>query len=343
MKVLPPSSRTQREFKSISLLFILAGMLLGFGLGWKISQGGNHEKQDGIEASASIHPASAMILRKHDNPYVGPEILSEFSTESSELAPLKGTLTETIRQFVQKGLITQASVYLKRLNDGSWMTINGDETYLPGSLMKVAIMIYYLRQEELHPGMLGREFECSRPRGEFPVQDFEGDKMVSGKNYKVSDLLRFMIMESDNLATNVLARHLDAQQFRQLFTDLGMPPDNINDINYVISSREYSKFLRVLYDASYLNEKSSEYALKLLAESSFREGMVKKLPPDLLVARKFGERGRDAVMDFSESGLVYKHNDPYVLTIMTRGSNSHDQAEVISELSGEVYRMLESN
>jgi beta-lactamase class A len=267
-------------------------------------------------------------------------ILADITSESTEYLSLKGRLLQTISDFERKGTITGASLYLKRLSDGSWMNINGNETYLPGSLIKVAIMLYYLKQEELHPGTLEQEFYCKKPVREFPRQEFDEPTIEPGRNYRVSELIRSMIVSSDNLATNILSQHLDGSAFHKMFTDLGIPPDDINDLEYVISPKEYSKFLRVLYNASYVSEKLSEYGLTLMTQSKFREGMAKQLPAGLVIARKFGERGVNNNMDFSEAGIVYDHNDPYILTIMTRGSNMKEQAEVISQLSIEVYRSL---
>jgi hypothetical protein len=138
----------------------------------------------------------------------------------------------------------------------------------------------------------------------------------------------------------LLSRQIKPDKFRKLFNDLEIPPDEINDVSYVISPREYSKFFRVLYNASYLNPELSEYALNLLSEYRFKDGIAKKLPAGIIVAGKFGERGFNEVMDFSESAIVYKGNNPYSLTIMTKGISVDQQTELVSELSQEVYQGL---
>jgi hypothetical protein len=45
----------------------------------------------------------------------------------------------------------------------NWMGIGSDEQYLPGNLMKVPILIYYLKQEQEHPGTLRKEFLYESP------------------------------------------------------------------------------------------------------------------------------------------------------------------------------------
>jgi hypothetical protein len=137
-----------------------------------------------------------------------------------------------------------------------------------------------------------------------------------------------------------LSKNLESDPFRKIFTDLEIPPDEINDVNYQINTKEYSKFLMVLYNATYLHRNASEEALELLAKSKFNGGISRLLPSGTIVAHKFGECGRDDDMTFSESAIIYLKNNPYLLTIMTKGSLLQDQTDLVSELSGEVFRFM---
>ena len=283
------------------------------------------------------------LIRKNDVGLTRPLMLADYETEALKFAPLKIQLTHTIDQWNKRGVVQTASVYLRELNQGNWMSINGNEQYLPGSLMKVAIMLNFLKQEEITPGLLNKELVCEKTVKSFPKQAYEGDSIITGKRYKISELLHYMIAESDNYATHVLSQHIDLKMFHTLFIDMEIPPDEINDVNYKINVREFSKLLRVLYNATYVNETLSEFGLHLLAGSKFMDGLAKKLPSDIVIAHKFGERGINNVSDFSESGIIYYKNDPYLLTIMTKGTDSREQAGLISELSNEVFLSMQQN
>jgi beta-lactamase class A len=256
---------------------------------------------------------------------------------------MKGEIRGVIKNFIEKGSIYSAAVYIRNLNDASWMSINGDQEYLPGSLMKVPIMIYYLKLEEEHPGYLNKEFHYVKPKESFPVQAYRGDSIESGRNYKISELLRYMIEESDNNATFLLSKNIQAEPFHKIFTDLDIPPDELNDIKYVISTRDYAKFFRVLFNSTYLDEKLSQYALDLLAHCKFTDGIARKLPQGTIIARKFGERGIDNTMDFSESGIIYKERNPYLLVVMTKGTNHKAQTDLISEISDRVFHKMKDS
>lgn len=56
------------------------------------------------------------------------------------------------------------------------------------------------------------------------------------------------------------------------------------------------------------------------------------------VAHKFGEHSVDQSSEFSESGIVYRNKEPYLITIMTRGNSIKDQTQMISDLSSMVYK-----
>ncbi|MEI6885514.1 MAG: serine hydrolase [Bacteroidota bacterium] len=285
------------------------------------------------------NPSPVSYIRERQDPsqLSHPLLLADDNSESPRFSSLRYELQKLIRDYETDGSITSVSVYMTTLNDMSGMGIGPDDAYLPGSLMKVPILIYYLKQEQDHPGTLKKEFVYERPRTGFPQQNYPGDSIVSGRKYKVSELLHYMIAESDNNATYVLSTHIDGDEYRKIYTDLDIPPYEVSNTLYSISPRQYSKFFKVLYNASYLNESLSEYALNILSECNFRDGLVKELPKGIITAHKFGERAIDYDVNFSESAIVYYNSNPYLLTIMTRGRDVKHQTVLVSELSKAIY------
>ncbi len=291
-------------------------------------------------------PCSLAIIRLEDahDKYTRPLLLAESELESEAFSSLKSDIAAFIEQSQNKGMITSAAVYVKDMNSGFWTSMYGNNEYLPGSLMKLPILMYYLKQEEIRPGTLKKEFVYQKPDLTFPNQKYKGDSIIPGQKYTVEKLLEYMTDESDNNATYLLSSHMDKDQYRQFFRDIDIPfCDEPSDAVYSISPRQYSKFLRLLFNATYVNEVLSEYGLRLLTESSFREGIVKELPEGTVVAHKFGERGINESMDFSESGIVYAHNSPYILTIMTRGKHIETQTAFVSGMSAMIYKRMRGN
>jgi hypothetical protein len=285
-------------------------------------------------------PSSFILIRENGNELINRLYFADSETQSSKYDALRVDLSRKILEYTGKGTVHAASVYCRDLTDGSWMGIDGDRPYLPGSLMKVPIMIYFLMMDQEHKLNLNNELLYEKPKQAFPSQVYKGDSILSGRKYKISELLKYMIVESDNNATHLLSKHLESDPFRKIFTDLQVHPDEINDVNYQINVKEYSRFFMVLYNATYLHRNPSENALELLSKCKFNNGITKLLPPGTIVARKFGECGRNDDMMFGEGGIIYLKNKPYLLTIFTQGSLIQDQTDLVSELSADVYGFM---
>lgn len=154
-----------------------------------------------------------------------------------------------------------------------------------------------------------------------------------------------MAAYSDNNATKLLNENAKINDFIKTFTDLNMPEPNVSERNYDISAKNISEFFIVFYYATYISKVNSEYAMELLTECDFKEGMLKELPATVKVAHKFGEWGdnRMNLHELHETGIVYFQNKPYLLTVATKGNNSKDLSTVISKISKLVYDELSSS
>jgi hypothetical protein len=87
---------------------------------------------------------------------------------------------------------------------------------------------------------------------------------------------------------------------------------------------------------------NSEHALELMTRSDFKSGLVAGLPSGVEVAHKFGEAGDQNEKQLHETGLVYAEGNPYLITVMTRGSNADSLASAIASISKLVYEQMEA-
>ena len=113
--------------------------------------------------------------------------------------------------------------------------------------------------------------------------------------------------------------------------------------NNVLTVQEYSRFFRVLFNASYLNSQLSEKALGYLAETDFKDGLLLAVPSLVQVAHKFGEYsdGEEYSKQLHECGIVYYPDHPYLLCIMTKGSSFEDTDKTISDISKTVFQEID--
>jgi beta-lactamase class A len=273
--------------------------------------------------------------------YVKPLMTASQACESERFIPLKEDLTALLEKFKNDGLITSGSVYLREFKYGQWFSLNEQEKFNPGSLLKVPVLIAYLRMEEINPGTLEHKYSFDRPfENVIKTPLFLSKGVQLGHTYSVRELLHYLIAFSDNNANYILFEHMDPVIFKKVFTDLGLAAPDLSAANYPISARDYSIFIEALFDAGYLSMKNSEYAMSLLAECDFKLGFVKGIPGSTKIAHKFGESGTNDAPELHESAVVYLNNDPYVLTLMTRGKDRTKMTEVLSAVSSCVFNHM---
>lgn len=109
-----------------------------------------------------------------------------------------------------------------------------------------------------------------------------------------------------------------------------------------MSPKSYAFFYRVLYGSTYLTRAMSEKALELLTTPDFTDGLVAGVPAHTTVAQKFGEHSFEGVPDteskqLHDCGIVYHPEHPYLLCVMTKGSDFQRLSKVIKEVSETVY------
>ena len=283
------------------------------------------------------------VMRLNGYKYIHPLLWVEPECEADKYAKIKADIAQYIKEEQDKDSLISASVYLRDFKMGDWMAINGNERYDPGSLLKVAVLITYLKMTESDPDLLDKEWEYKGLKGvNLPVEHYRSDTIVAGRRYKVRELLRYMITYSDNYATIFLENNINVATFSKVFTDMGMTKPDFTDPHYKLTVKEYSTLFKALYNAAYLDIPSSEYATSLLTESKFYEGLVKELPSTVTAAHKFGESGDQFSSQLHESGIIYIENSPYLLSVMTHGINWDKQAKVISHISRMVFDKMAS-
>jgi beta-lactamase class A len=335
MRNLPPRTIPTKIF--IATLIVLMTILTF--LIFRSARQGVAAMQEAVVPGSLTDIAVTRIL-SNDYEMIRPVIFEETSGQSPSFDKLKHHLETLLNEKMNAGVVLSADVFVRKLNDGRWMKFGSGNPYPAGSLMKVPIMMAWLKMAEKNPGMLGSRLFFETPPGEIPTQTWAGRSIVAGKDYRISELLEYLIVESDNNAAWLLTRKMDFSVFSKLFTDLGLREPGLSESGYSLSAQEYSRFMVVLYNSTYLSPAMSQYALRLLTRSTFARGITRNLPKGIMVAHKFGEQGQWPESDLSESAIVYGKEQPYLLTVMTHGPNLDALASLISEISDEVFHSL---
>lgn len=286
-------------------------------------------------------------VRQSGYTFINPLLECETNTfgNNQKYIPFEKDLISKINSLKSKNPNIELSVYFRNLRNGPWFGVDEDADFSPASLMKLPILLMYMKWAEYDPDIL---WQVLVPTVEsVTVQNYTPENPIQiGTGYTVADLLYHLIVYSDNVASNALISNLSVELQDRVFTDLSIPLPQ--DIDYTLSVKEYASFFRMLYNASYLTRDYSEKSLALLSQSTFTGGLKWKLPKDLMIAHKFGEReapGKDGkvVNQLHDCGIVYYTPYPYLVCIMSRGdAEMPELSEMIQDTSKIIYDEVSS-
>jgi beta-lactamase class A len=263
--------------------------------------------------------------------------------QSDELDRFERKIEAHAKEAARLPGVEAVSVYFRELNDGDWFVVGEREMYTPASLRKVPMMIAALREVEEAPELLGRTLPFRLQRDYNLEQTFKPSQtMVPGKEYVIGDLIRRMIIYSDNNAFMLLGGAVAPAEINRVYALLDLPGGPEGSPGEFKSILTYASFFRILYNASYLGADLSEMALGLLEQTEFRNGLVEGVPATVPVAHKFGEYRDDTIgkVQLHDCGIVYVPQHPYLLCVMTRGSSFEYLDDAIASTSRMVYEQV---
>jgi beta-lactamase class A len=323
----------QIEKKCITFMaFIAVGILIGIYWGEKTYTDNFHKQSFEIRENGNYTYINPLLQCNIGEQYISKNAINPFKSKISEIIESQKLLKN----------ISFASVYFRDLNNGSWFGINEDEKFRPASLLKVLVMIYFLKCEHDNPGILDRKVVYEGENLGL-IQSIKPLNQVEiGKEYSVWELITYMIKYSDNLSTAKLSNMMDGDKFVHLFDLFDIRrPESVSAQDF-ISVKEYSSFFRILFNASYVDAALSEKALSLLNEVEFSEGLRKSIKPDIKISHKFGEfEFEDGSKQLHDCGIVYYPKRPYLICIMTRGSDLTKMSTSIQTISKSVYEEVD--
>lgn len=267
------------------------------------------------------------------NPLLDYEVSQNLYT--GELKSFRTVVQNEINKDKDQNLATDVSVYFRDMQDGPWFGINEGLNFSPASLLKVVVLITYLKEAEQDPGILSKKLTYNPGNDANDASFFKPAKAIeANKSYTVDTLLSYMIEYSDNNALDTLVTPDFPNRYIKTFKDFGIeyavddqPQENI------MSARAYTTFFRALYNSSYLDRAMSEKALELLSHTELPGGIKAGIPKNITFAGKFGERTIGDVKQLHDCGIVYYPRNPYLLCVMTRGDDFNNLEKVIKNIS----------
>jgi beta-lactamase class A len=275
--------------------------------------------------------------------YTRPLLLVDQKSPSQTFSDIKDKLSDLIEDRIEKGDAEDVSVYFRSLNDGRWFAINEDHLFNPASMLKMSIMICFLKKVEKNPELLkekiyvkGVNFSLRDPRN-------AGHYLEPHQYYRYEDLLIKMICGFDNESANLLIEKITKAEFGHFYAELGIHNDHMDELDYQLNVTDFSKFLRILFNSTYLSPEYSEYALKLLSNTYYNNGINRYFNNQLTVAHKFGERILPEHCQVHDSGILYIKNTPVLLTVMSKGKHQANLEQLLADIGKLVKEDVEAH
>ncbi|MBI5126760.1 MAG: serine hydrolase [Candidatus Taylorbacteria bacterium] len=319
--------------KSLRIIFSILFLCLLFSAGWLTGTWYDNYVVHTLTQDTPVRENSP------DFKYINPLL---FVDNSREDFPEYSSLEEEIENYTKKAIAVgdakKISVYFRDLNSSHWGGVNKDELYAPSSMLKVAVLLSYLKLSEKNPDTLSKNILYQRKD---TYGEYYTPKYLTNGNHSTLELLQNMIIESDNSAMSALvALHQD--EIIKLYQDLQLP-DLLESADDFMSVEDYSYIFRALYNSTYLKRNFSEQALKLLTYTKFDKGIVAGVSASTTIAHKFGEHtltdttGKIIERQLHDCGIIYYPQKPYLLCVMTKGEDFKNLETVIAKISEMVF------
>ena len=244
-----------------------------------------------------------------------------------DVTPLRNDLLS----FVNNKDIT---IYFEFLNTGANISINDSASFWPASLMKVPVAMAVMKKVEDGTWTLDNELVL---QNEDKNNQFGNLYMQpTGSRFTIQYLLEQMLVESDNTARSIFLRNLDPQDIQRVLSHLGL--EDIFNSNQQVRAKKYSVFWRSLYSATYLTAEDSEKLIEIMDMPHSEQYLRQGIPAPVDFSHKIGISNGI----YSDSGIVYVLNRPYLLTVMMRAANEDDAAATMKTISTKVYSYVSS-
>jgi beta-lactamase class A len=255
-----------------------------------------------------------------------------FTPQEDFIVNIQPLREEVMRIVGAKG--EKISLYFEVLNTGANISINPAIGIFPASLAKLPLAMVVAKKVE------SGKWDWDN---QLVLLDQDRDRS-SGELYKrqvgtaltIEELLKELLVNSDNTAYAILLRNMESDDLGSIVSAVGL--DELFMEGGKISAKEYSRLFRSLYTSSYLKRENSQKILDCLTATPFDEYLRSGLPEEVVFAHKIGEN--HYYNSYSDSGIVYLKNRPYMLSVMVETVDSPDEKQRVVNFMNEVSKTI---
>lgn len=250
-------------------------------------------------------------------------------------APIDSELEEAIseRKIDYSNLMTElearaakfpgeAAIFIKDLKTGQTLGINSSKLFPSASLVKLPIMAALYKAQAEEKVNLDSTLPILRKH---KIRDASRLYFVrSGTKFSIRELIKRMVTESDNTATNVLVDSLGFGYLNQKFVEFGLKSTDLRrgvmdlkwrkaGIENYTTAEDMALILEKIYQGKLISAQASEDMLSTLKKQKVNDRIPRWLPHGLVVAHKTGLL-HDTV---SDCGIVFTSEGDFIICVLT--------------------------
>lgn len=261
-----------------------------------------------------------------------------FFAEPRDLLTTVQPIREELRAIFEKEWLDSTSLYFEYINTGANISINPNVRILPASLIKVPLAMAVMKKIERGDWQLYNELVMMKEDRDSEWGDVY--KHPIGTPITIQNLIEEMLLHSDNTAYRILYRNLSLDEVKDVFSALGL--DDFFDQEWKVTAKEYTRLIRSLYTANYLNPEHSQFLLDVLSRTDYDDYLGQGIPEEVRFAHKIWENESKTVI--LDAWLIYVWSRVYILSMAMDYQKewlSREQAlELFGRVSGLIYNYI---
>lgn len=275
-----------------------------------------------------------------------------------EPEPVLDDVPSEERERVEKGLETLkeeiegyggvAGVYVRDVEGGYGYGVRPDEVFFSASVIKVPIMVAVFRR--IDEGKLSLSDTFPTEAGDWAAGAGWMQWEDPGQSYSVYDYLWMMMTQSDNVATNALARKVGGKEYvnevarsmgaedtvlvHKVTSERGAVPSLDNRT----TTRDMAMMLDKIASGEAASPESCQAMVDIMVQNYLESWLVEGLPEDADV--DIANKGGWLYKVYDEVAIVFHENRPYAVAMLTKyGPGDPLEAKpTLTGISGKVWK-----
>jgi len=282
------------------------------------------------------------------------EISSSEQTDSEEEIKNKEVITafdsNQVRFMIENAyspIMGTFSAYVSRIGNENEVVVN-EQPQRAASTIKLFIMLTAYSKanaNELDLDRVHRLYEDEKVGGTGIVRDMPG-----GSELTIRELVRLMIVESDNTAANIMIDELGGfESINQMISKMGCYNTALNrkmmdtealesGIDNYTSAKDLGVIMKKLYMNTLISEEYDNEMLNILSHNTDHSKLPYHLPYGATVFNKTGTYSTYGVEN--DVAIIANENGAFVVSIMTQDGSAVEQINAMNSLGLSLYEHI---